>query len=206
MELNELKLICAGNLINLRTREGMTQAELGAKLNYSDKNISKWERGEALPDAFALTRIAEIFGVTVDYILTAHDKVEVVEGMPVEDNSPTYRASVVIAIAVLSILTSALTAFVILWLFGNIEWRIFLIGLSLSLLVALVLDGVFYKWKGASYITAAFVLSLFVLIYFAVTEANIWQVFLISVPAVALVFLAGNVRKKPKKTEKNNTK
>lgn len=206
MELNELKLVCAGNLINLRTREGMTQAELGAKLNYSDKNISKWERGEALPDAFALTRIAEIFGVTVDYILTAHDKVEIAEGMPVEDNSPTYRASIIIAIAVLSIMTAALTAFVILWLYGKPEWRIFLIGLSLSLLIALVLDGVFYKWKGGACVISAFVLSLFLLIYFAVPEANMWQIFLISVPAVALVFLAHNVRKKPKKAEKKQTK
>ena len=31
----------------------MTQAELGAKLNYSDKSVSKWERGEAIPDARA---------------------------------------------------------------------------------------------------------------------------------------------------------
>lgn len=202
MELNELKLICAANLINLRTSKNMTQAELGSKLNYSDKNVSKWERGEALPDTFALTRIAEIFGVTADYILSAHDTVEAPVGMPVEDNAPTYRADVIIAIAVLSIMTSALTAFVILWLYGNPEWRIFLIGISLSLLVAIVLDGAFYKWTGVLYIISAFVLSLFVLIYFAVPEANIWQVFLIAVPAVALVFLAGNVRKKPKKEKK----
>lgn len=206
MELNELKLICAGNLINLRTEKSMTQAQLGAKLNYSDKNISKWERGEALPDAFALTRISEIFGVSVDFILSAHDTVEAPEGMPVEDNVPTYRADVIIAIAVLSIMTSALTAFVILWLFGILEWRIFLIGISLSLLSALVLDCVFYKRKGLEYIISAFVLSLFLLAYFAVPEANIWQVFLIAVPAVALVFLACNVREIPKKARKNKTK
>ena len=45
MELSDLKLISASNIINLRTAHGMTQAELGAKLNYSDKTISKWERG-----------------------------------------------------------------------------------------------------------------------------------------------------------------
>ena len=73
MELSELKLICASNIIRLRTAAGMTQAELGAKLNYSDKSVSKWERGEAIPDAWVLTRLAEIFGVTVDYILTSHD-------------------------------------------------------------------------------------------------------------------------------------
>ena len=49
MQLEELKLITASNIINLRTRAGMTQAELGYKLNYSDKTISKWKRAEAIP-------------------------------------------------------------------------------------------------------------------------------------------------------------
>ena len=72
MELSELKLISASNIIRLRTEAGMTQAELGAKLNYSDKTISKWERGEAIPDAYVLTQLAAMFGVTVDYLLSSH--------------------------------------------------------------------------------------------------------------------------------------
>jgi len=206
VELNELRLICAGNLINLRSRDGITQAELGTRLNYSDKNISKWERGESLPDAFALCRIAEIFGVSVDYILSAHDTVEAPAGMPVEDNEPKVRASVIIAITVVSIMTCALAAFVIMWLMGTIEWRVFLIGISISLLAAMVLDGVFYKWKGGACIISAFVLSLFPIIYFAVPEANIWQIFLLAIPAVAIVFLAWNIRKKPIKIRKKKTK
>ena len=58
--MDELKLIFASNLIRLRTAVGMTQAELGEQLNYSDKSISKWERGEAIPDAAVLKRIAEL--------------------------------------------------------------------------------------------------------------------------------------------------
>ena len=74
MDPGELKLTSASNIINLRTAAGLTQAELGAKLNYSDKTISKWERGEAIPDAYVLTQLAEIFGVTVDYLLSSHNK------------------------------------------------------------------------------------------------------------------------------------
>ena len=76
MQLSELKLVTAGNLIQLRTSRGMTQAELGALLNYSDKTISKWERGEAIPDAYVLTQLAEIFGVTVDALLSPPGKWE----------------------------------------------------------------------------------------------------------------------------------
>ena len=66
MQLEELRLITASNIIKLRTGAGMTQAELGQRLNYSDKSISKWERGEAIPDAFVLTQMAALFGVTVE--------------------------------------------------------------------------------------------------------------------------------------------
>ena len=74
MQLSELKLIFASNLIRLRNQRGLKQAELGTLLNYSDKSVSKWERGEAIPDAWVLTRLAEIFDVTVDYLLSSHDK------------------------------------------------------------------------------------------------------------------------------------
>lgn len=46
--MEELKLITASNLIRLRTAAGLTQAELGKRINYSDKSISKWERGVSL--------------------------------------------------------------------------------------------------------------------------------------------------------------
>ena len=67
--MDELKLIVASNLIKLRQKAGMTQAELGEKLNYSDKTVSKWERGESIPDAYVLTRLAEIYGLTVNDLL-----------------------------------------------------------------------------------------------------------------------------------------
>jgi len=74
--MDDLKVITASNIINLRTAKGMTQAELGELLNYSDKSVSKWERAEAVPDAYVLKKMSEIFGVTVDYILNSHDSWE----------------------------------------------------------------------------------------------------------------------------------
>ncbi|MBQ7218900.1 MAG: helix-turn-helix transcriptional regulator, partial [Ruminococcus sp.] len=46
----------------------MTQAQLGEELSYSDKSVSKWERGESIPDVYVLKHIADLSGVTVDYI------------------------------------------------------------------------------------------------------------------------------------------
>ncbi len=197
MELSDLKLISASNLINLRTAHGMTQAELGAKLNYSDKTISKWERGEAIPDAYVLVQLAELFGVTVNDLLSADNRWE----PPKDENeipARSYSVNVVIALVLLSVFTMTLGVFVTLWLFDIIEWRVFLVGLSVGLLVYLILDCVFKHARKLPYILAAFVLSLFVLAYFFLPLHHPWQLFLLAVPAEAIVFLACNVRKAPK--------
>ena len=65
----KLKEQIGTNISNLRKRQGLTQAGLGEKLNYSDKAVSKWERGESVPDILTLVAIAEILGVTVDDLL-----------------------------------------------------------------------------------------------------------------------------------------
>ena len=65
----ELKDIVAKNLVELRKIFGFTQLEKAEKLNYSDKAVSRWERAQAIPDAKVLLQLAELFGVTVDYLL-----------------------------------------------------------------------------------------------------------------------------------------
>ena len=57
------------NLIRLRRDKKLTQAEVGEKLNYSDKTISKWERGEGVPDLSALMELAALYGVSLDQLV-----------------------------------------------------------------------------------------------------------------------------------------
>ena len=204
MELNELKLVSASNIIKLRTEKGLTQAELGAMLNYSDKTISKWERGEAIPDAYVLTQLAEIFGVSVDFILSSHDKWEKPKENEVEQVS--YSVERIIAIAVVGTLTAFLIAFVTLWLMNIVEWRLFLFALSAAILVYMILICVFKRTRHLQYVIALFVASRVLIVYFTLPTTNPWQLFLILVPAEVLVFLACNLRirkhAKEKKAEK----
>lgn len=67
--MEELKDVIAKNLVELRTKAQLTQLQLAEMLNYSDKAVSKWERGEGVPDVRVLTKIAEIYGVTLDDIV-----------------------------------------------------------------------------------------------------------------------------------------
>lgn len=66
----QLKKNFSERLSGYRKLNGMTQLELAEKLNYSDKSISKWERGEGLPDLYVVTQIADLFGVTVNDMIS----------------------------------------------------------------------------------------------------------------------------------------
>ena len=194
MELSELKLVTAGNLIKLRTGRGLTQAELGAMLNYSDKTISKWERADAIPDAFVLKQLSEIFGITIDNLLTSHDEWKPIPtgDEPVEEK--VYSVKRIIEIAVIGVWTLALTAFVALWLAHIILWQIFAAALPVSLLVFLVMLSVFHRKQYIPLVIGLFVLSLFVAGYLlCYPKYNPWQVFLIAVPAEILVYLSCNI-------------
>ena len=206
MQLSELKLISASNIIKLRTRAGLTQAALGEKLNYSDKTISKWERGEAIPDAYVLTQMAELFGVTVDYLLSSHDAWEPPEQQEEEEQRQAerhYSINVIIAISVLGVWTMALTIFVMLWLFDIILWQTFVVALPVSILTYMVLICVFRRRKHLQFVIAAFVLSMFILLYFTLPMQKPWQLFLIAVPAEVIVFLSCNIRRRPVQKPEN---
>ena len=203
MQLSELKLIFASNLIRLRNQHGMKQAELGALLNYSDKSVSKWERGEAIPDAWVLTRLAEIFDVTVDYLLSSHDKWVPPEQ---EEEAPQYSRAMIYAVAIVGVWTMALTGFVVLWWIGIIWWPVFAVALTASALVYLGLSIYFKRLKNLQFILAGLVLSVFILLYvLTLPLGNNWQLFLIAVPAEILVFLACNIRRKPRRKKPGNT-
>ena len=58
----------------LRKGKGLTQGELGERLGVSFQAVSKWERGETLPDITLLPDLAKILETTIDFILMGNEK------------------------------------------------------------------------------------------------------------------------------------
>ena len=196
--MEDLKLVFASNLIRLRTGAGLKQTELGEKLNYSDKSISKWERAEALPDATVLKKMAEIFGVTVDYLLTGHDQWEPSEDTNVR-RALTFSTTMVTGVAIASIWTLALLTFVILWLLGQTEWLILIWAIPVSLVTLLVFNSVWNAGRNNRFIVAGLVFSVILLVYLSLLSSNPWQLFLLVVPAEIVVFLSFSIKKNRRK-------
>lgn len=195
MESRELKLIVAQNIYYLRTINHLTQYELGQKLNYSDKAISKWERGDGLPDALVLLQMSQLFDVTVDYILTEHKE----QDKKVEAAPQSKVKKMITLIVIVGVYSLALLAYVMLAFAEIYHWQIFIYAVPVCAIVSIVFDSVWNKGKGVFVFASILVWSILATVYFAITSAigyenMLWMIFLIGIPIQIIVFLAFGIK------------
>ena len=191
MELSELKRIVAQNIYYLRTANQMTQSELGEKLNYSDKAISKWERAEGLPDAFVLKQISEIYGVTVDYLMSEHTEQD-----RHTDTKPIRNIKKLIASVVLwGIIAVSILLIVVLYLATkNIYWQILIYAIPITSIVQIVLSCVWWRGRGSFIFSSILLWGILGVVYVALLEYNFWQIFLIGIPVEIVLFLCYKIK------------
>ena len=195
--MEESKKIVADNIIRLRTSLGLTQAQLGEELNYSDKSVSKWERAESVPDVFVLKHIADMAGVTVDYLLTEHDSDELIETD--KEGERRYSRRFISLTVLAGIWALAVLVFVVLWLAGIISWIVFVCAVPVSLITMLVLNSIWGNRRNNLYIISLLVWSIICLVYLSALEQNWWQLFLVGVPAQIIIIFAFSIKKRQKK-------
>ena len=194
--MDEFKKVVAGNITRLRTSMNMTQAQLGEILNYSDKSISKWERGESVPDVFVLKKIADLAGVTVDYIINPHADDEEIQSDKPEGRRYSRRFITLTVLA--GIWALAVLLFVILWIAGIVNWLIFVYAIPVSLITLLVLNSVWGDRSWNLYIISGLVWGIICSVYLTALKYNWWQLFLLGIPAQIIIIFAFSIRRKPK--------
>jgi len=115
-------------LIQLRKDHGFTQSALADQLGVSFQAVSKWERGENLPDAFTMVELARVYDITVDEIL----KGEVVkkELSPKTDT----RRGLIIGIAVAMIIIAPVSIFV----FGTQNWNYYVPSILIIIAISVL--------------------------------------------------------------------
>ena len=193
---NNFKSIVAQNIYYLRTQNSMTQFELGEKLNYSDKAISKWERGDSIPDAYVLKKMSELFGVTVDYILTEHTEQE----RKLEPKKTKMSLAMLANVIMISIATVALLVFVIIAVAdkGNYQWPIFIYAIPAIIIVGIVFS-VILKNKIMGLISVSGLCwSILVVIYIALwsfrNDYATWMILLLGLPIQLIVIFSYKMR------------
>ncbi len=191
----ELKSVVAMNITLLRKGRNWTQTELAEKLNYSDKAVSKWERGESIPDVTVLKKIADLFDVTVDYLLEAeHTAAKII---PVPKQKKRNR----LIIALLSASSVFLIA-TVLFVFSGIlpaaliepAWMIYIYALPIALIVLLVFNSIWGKRAVNIAIITLLVWSALLAVYLSFRADNIWLIFVIGIPAQVIILLSSGLR------------
>ena len=197
--MEDLKIIIADNLISLRKANKLTQLELAEKLNYSDKAISKWERGESLPDIIILKQLADIYNVNIDYIISEHteeDKEKYKIPRPELNNK-----LIITLLACLSVWLLATILYInFKILFDKYYWMIWIWSLPVTSIILIVFACI---WGRKSLIIGAVSLLIWVLIlatYLQFLKYNIWSLFLLGIPAQLATTLSGKI-KRNKKTD-----
>ena len=203
-EAQSLKETIAKNLTELRRKNSMTQAELAEQLNYTDKAVSKWERAESIPDVVVLKQIATLFGVTVDYLLTAEHDENAPSG--IIPKKPSKRAHVLITcISILLVWLVATAVFVMISISpAEVEhhWLAFIYALPLAAIVYLVLNSIWFNQK-VNYLIISFLMwsillsaHLSALVIF---NYSMPLIYLLGAPGQVIILLWSKIRKNKKK-------
>lgn len=184
MTEEELKKRIAENLIHYRKLAGLTQGQLAEILNYSDKSVSKWERAEGLPDIIVMSKLAEIYNVTLNDLVAEKPKKHI----------PNLRNQKIL-ITLLSVgivWLVAVTLFVLLpFIFEGFSrgWLIYIYAIPITAVVVLIFSSVWGNRIVWCISTSVLCWGFLVAIYLTFIDMNIWTVYLIGIPLQALVVM-----------------
>lgn len=206
MEEKNLAQIIAANLTAYRKLNGMTQAELAEKINYSDKSVSKWERGDGVPDIYVLALLAEIYGVTVNDLIS-----EEKEPITAEKEEPKLKTMQKIMVPLLSAglvwLVASIIFFVLKVGFPDIEksWLVFVYAIPVSCIVLIVFTNLWWNLISRIISVSALVWSVATCIFLTAPAQNVYFIYIIAAVLQVLTILWYLMFLNPnKKTEKND--
>lgn len=200
-EINQQDLL-AKNLAYYRKASGLTQLELAEKFNYSDKSVSKWERGEGFPDVFVLKSLADFYGITIDDFYSEEHK-----AVTVSQSQKRKR----IYIRLLSIgvgwLVTILTFFMLNTLLPKDvafkPWLTFVYGILVMSIILLVWEFIYHhrfnRMIATSMVIWSTALSLY-LTFLVIMNMNLFLLFIVAVPLQVLEIIWYLFRRKKNKT------
>lgn len=199
--MEDIKSIIAKNIASLRQQSKMTQIELAEKLNYSDKAISKWERGESIPDVIVLKSIAELFGVTLDYLLEEdHNAPKPETAQEVSARSHRNR-TVVTTLSILLVWLVATLAYVTLdMIIPEViaKWLAFVYAVPVGMIVWLVFNSIWFN-KRRNYLIISLLMwtaLASIVVTMAVLGVPAWKFFSLGIPGQIAIWVWSRFQRK----------
>lgn len=203
MTEEQLKNNIAKNISELRKASNMTQAQLAESLNYSDKSVSKWERGDGVPDVIVLQKMAELFGVTLNDFIG--------ENTPKLPRKKPYLTNRII-IPILSVGLSFLVASVIFFIlrlfdiWNESSWLLFVYAVPVSFIALTVFTELWWNLPLRFLATSGIGWSIAIclkLTFRNVSDLNYLFIPVAILQVLAIFWFVMRYRKKKRKEEEN---
>lgn len=196
--MDDIKVIIGKNLADLRKRKKYTQLDLANILQYSDKAISKWEKGDSLPDIEVLYNICNLYGVTLDYLTHEGNYNDKKEYLKKEKRYTRNKAIITLLSCICAWFVSTMV-FVTLLIYADIAlWPLFTWAIPITFLLLLIFNCIWGK-KGMRFLYISCLIwtiltAVFLqLLYFKI---NIWPIFLVGIPAQLATLLSYGIKKR----------
>lgn len=208
MDINEIRGNVANNLSALRIKSGMTQAQLAEILNYTDKAVSKWERAESVPDIAVLWQIAELYGVTVDWLICDHGN----KIAPPNEEEIKAKKQNRLLVSLLSSVGVWFVATIVFMIFQALEierpWLPFIWAVPATAIDLLVFNALWGKYKANFLFITLIIWSIPAALYITIANWSLWYLFVLSVPLqIATIFWSQiKIIINPQKLEKKKKK
>ena len=195
--MEDLKSIIAENITQLRKESGLTQVDLAERLNYSDKAVSKWERAESLPDIGVLKQIADLFNVTVDYLLKSDHTAEKEQAARVSRR--VHRNQVIITgISIVLVWLVATVVFFTLDATTSIPYEklafSFAYAVPTSFVVWLVFNSMWFNQRRNFIIISLLMWSVLGALFFTLIQYGLYLMFVVGVPAQIIIGMWSGIK------------
>ena len=198
--MENLEKIFSKNLIKYRTLLGLKQSELAKMINYSDKSISKWERGEGLPDLKATAKLCEIFGVSIDDMLKENNNhKEKINKTIITTNKKHFLTTLLSASLVWLIATIVYVSLLIFEAEGKI-WLPFIYAVPISSIVFIVFSTIWGNHLHRFLCVSLLLWGIILSITLSTPISNIWFICIIGAVCQLMIGMwFGLLRLKQKK-------
>ena len=198
---NNIQEILISNLISLRKSRSLTQIELGEKINYSDKTISKWENGDSCPNIEAVHKLAKFYDVSIDDLLSEDFQID---KKIVAEKQRSYSKLIISFLAVMTVWLIATIIFVAISLLDVANaWMVFIIAVPESAIVSLVFNSIWGNTRFNYLIVSILLWTLLTTIFLSALKyaSVLWVIFLIGVPIQIAIILWSQLKRKKKRTK-----
>ena len=194
----EINQKIAKNLAHYRKEAGLTQAELAEKINYSDKSVSKWEQGNAIPDVMILLQLAKLYDVTVNDLLGEEPKKTQSNAISATKTAGLKLLIILLSSGIVWLVATCLYVALQVLNVQNKGWLIFIYATAVNAILLIVYASI-WKYRllnfvGVSILIWTALTSLYLTIRFLPDNIGmdlgaLWCIYLIGIPLQVLEVL-----------------